>query len=381
MREALRWARMSLDPEAEVMTSSSPMIAAAPSIETKRRVRALTDDEPTVMRKAVSDDDVFTSAPPITTRSTTPRTTIPDDGPFASSETGESLTFSLRNDPVFSLRRPTDKHDVSELSPSTERLPGQEGQKAPENDLGLPEIGVQGPPSEDIPMEYTRPIVVPAGIGALRGTLPMPHGPTGSGIVPVPTPAAGVPAPPPSNPQVQQVPAAPISSRRPIASQRAAGAAPPSSAGTKVFLTLALLAMLGGTVIVLSMRKQPHVEPDPVATSTSAATPSAAPSDTPSAEPVASASADPAPTTSSSPSASASADPSATASAEASVTVAAAPKPKPRPKPSATASTAQAPADGTSSAAPSASLSPVPLPLPLPVPTPTPTPTPDESGL
>lgn len=374
MRQALRWARMSLDPEAEVMTSSSPMVAATPLLDNTRRVRAFTDDEPTVMRKAMSEEDVFTSAPPITARSTsatTPRTTIPDDGPFAPSESGESVAFSLRNDPVFSLRRPPGKSGEGEKPPNTQRLPGEEVTAiAPPNDLGLPSLEANvGPPSEDVRMEYTRPYVFPSN---LRGTLPLPQGQTGSGIVPVPPPNS------PAAPASPAAPPSPASNPQPIASNRSvAGPAPaaPSNTGTKIFLTLTLIAMLGGTVVVLWMRKPHVVDPHPAAplatASTVASAPSAAPSESPSTEPAPTASEAPLASASASPSASASASasPSASPDPSATATVAAAPpKPRPRPKPVASVAPTASP-DETPTAAPSPA---VPVPLP--------TPTPDESS-
>jgi eukaryotic-like serine/threonine-protein kinase len=390
MREALRWSRMSVDPEAEVMTSSSPMVAAA-SIEATRRVRSFVDDEPTVMRKALAEEEVFTSAPPVTARSTLPRATIPDEPPTpALSESGESIAFSLRNDPVFSLRRTPDKKGESEAPPNTQRLPGgepfasdepntQPGLGPPmqvqknerDDDLGLPHLpGSDGPISEDVRMEYTRPIMVP---GGLRGTLPLSPGSpgapgqTGSGIVPVPPP-------PPSNPQLSPTVSAPPASGpsgpHAIPSQPNP-APPPSNTGSKVLLSLLLVAMLGGTVLVLWMKKHPHAAA--TATTVAPAPPSAAPSETASASPSASPIAEPGafaqmpvpPVASAEAVPSASAMASASAAPSATATVVAA-KPKPRPKPPVTASTASA--EEAPSTAPAA----VPVPLP--------TPTPDESS-
>ena len=315
------------------------------------------------------------------------------------SESGESYAFSLRNDPVFSLRRAKGDTDPP---PNTQRLPGEdrdtEKQKvaAASGDLGLPSLEAGGPASEDVRMEYTRPYVVPQN---LRGTMPLPGGGaggsslTGSGIMPVPmvpspTPAAGLPAvpmqapvtgpvapPPPSNPQLT-APPTPTCSRQPI-SHRHLATVPPaqqqpassSNTGTKVVLGLTLVAMLCGTVVVLYMRAQPHADRPAPATSAAsvASSPSAAPSETASAAPSAGPSAEPAPVASeATPVASASASAEPTASATPSATASTPPKPRPRPKPAPSA-TASAGAPGE---APTATAAPTAVPVPLPTPSP-----------
>jgi serine/threonine protein kinase len=122
MREAMRWARMTLDdrPSQQVAASSEQELEKIPvPVPTRRTV----DDEPTVMRvhRALAEDapqsapqskDFLTSAPPITMRD------LPKSVGPAPSSMGP--VFSLANDPVFSLRRGKDD------SPSTERVPKAE---------------------------------------------------------------------------------------------------------------------------------------------------------------------------------------------------------------------------------------------------------------
>ena len=118
MREALRWARMSLEerPSQQALgaTSETAIEPIPPPVPTRRAM----DDEPTVMRVARPDEvppqskDFLTSAPPITLRDI-PGARTTDIGGLA----GPTLPS---NEPVFSLRR------VKEESPSTERLPNAE---------------------------------------------------------------------------------------------------------------------------------------------------------------------------------------------------------------------------------------------------------------
>ena len=115
MREALRWARMSLDeqPGQDLGASGSDLEAIPPPVPTKR----VMDDEPTVTRVAFREEapqskDFLTSAPPITLRDR-PNTRTTDIG-------GLIGPAGATNEPVFSLRRP------KEESPSTERLPNAE---------------------------------------------------------------------------------------------------------------------------------------------------------------------------------------------------------------------------------------------------------------
>jgi serine/threonine protein kinase len=124
MREALRWARMSLDerPSQQTVSSTAEVEAIAPPVETRRNMG---DDEPTLMRSYPRDDsmpgsgsrDFLTSAPPITLRDV-PRSTAVDP-----SSVGAVL--SSNNEPIFSLRR--EKEGAESISPSTERYPKQEG--------------------------------------------------------------------------------------------------------------------------------------------------------------------------------------------------------------------------------------------------------------
>ena len=128
MREALRWARMSLDdrPSQQVAATSAPELEKIPApVPTRRTV----DDEPTVMRRhrtaydldphPPQSKDFLTSAPPITLRDTprSPGVASPSMGPVS----------SLGNEPVFSLRREKDgrEKDGREESPSTERIPAK----------------------------------------------------------------------------------------------------------------------------------------------------------------------------------------------------------------------------------------------------------------
>ncbi|MDB5218850.1 MAG: Serine/threonine protein kinase PknB [Myxococcaceae bacterium] len=125
MREALRWARMTLEdrPSQQVAAGSEPELEKIPApVPTRRTV----DDEPTVMRhrNAAEDPpqskDFLTSAPPITLRD------VPKSVGVAPSSLGP--VFSLAGDPVFSLRRGKDD------APSTERLPGGETRNPSKNE-------------------------------------------------------------------------------------------------------------------------------------------------------------------------------------------------------------------------------------------------------
>jgi serine/threonine-protein kinase len=129
MREALRWARMSLEDGAQkalAVTGESELDAIPPPIPTRRAM----DDEPTVMRVARPDEvppaskDFLTSAPPITLRDLpTGRTTDIGGllaGPAQPGSPGAQRPSVPSNEPVFSLRRPKDE------APSTERLPNAE---------------------------------------------------------------------------------------------------------------------------------------------------------------------------------------------------------------------------------------------------------------
>jgi serine/threonine protein kinase len=117
MREALRWARMSLEerPSQQVAESSDTDLNVIPPAVPTRRT---TDDEPTILRRNVTpaparepplSKDFLTSAPPITLRDV-PKSVIAQPASVGP-------VFSLRNEPVFSLRR------GKEESPSTERIP------------------------------------------------------------------------------------------------------------------------------------------------------------------------------------------------------------------------------------------------------------------
>jgi len=123
MREALRWARMTLEdrPSQQLAAGSERELERIPApVPTRRTV----DDEPTVMRRQSTlprppesapesvpgSKDFLTSAPPITLRD------IPRSVGAAPSSMGP--VFSLDKEPVFSLRRGKDD------SPSTLRIPG-----------------------------------------------------------------------------------------------------------------------------------------------------------------------------------------------------------------------------------------------------------------
>lgn len=121
MREAMRWARMSVEAEITQMSAASSAAGADPDIvpppvPTRRNM----DDEPTIARAApvrdslpASTEDFLTSAPPITMR----------DGPMKPVEPSVGPVFSLQNDPVFSLRRT--KEDEHEAAPETDPIPGK----------------------------------------------------------------------------------------------------------------------------------------------------------------------------------------------------------------------------------------------------------------
>lgn len=317
MREALRWARMSLDREAEVHTSSLPDLAIAPPVPTRR---APTDDELTVMRDFSRTDEVYTSAPPITLRD------IPASTAAVSSE-----------GPTFLLKQQA-QDEEEEDAPSTERFADK---PTPARISALPPL-VDEPPvsSEGVPLEYTRPMTaLPAG---LRGTLPL-------GGAPLPQTSA----PPPPVPS-RSPPPSPSPSPGPLVSQ----IAPRPSAAGRVVLPLVLVVMLGGTFgFVMMKKREAELRAAPASSSASPAASSEPPAAVP---PVASIAATaPAP-------ALASASPSVTAT-----TVAAKPRPRPRPSPAAT-STASAGASPTTTAseeAPPAPPAPAPTPLPVPAPT------------
>ena len=144
MREALRWARMSVeDRSSQAAVSSAPVAEEIPApIETKRNF----DEEPTLARflpprddsmpGAPPSHDFLTSAPPITMRDQ-PRSTAASNG-----------------DPVFSLRREKEAEaPIESMSPSTERFP------LPENTR---------PKAKNNPSLNTLP-----GIGGLPGATPM----------------------------------------------------------------------------------------------------------------------------------------------------------------------------------------------------------------
>ena len=122
MREALRWARLSLQDGTAKVAGSKIYDSLEPA--SPPPTRRGDDDEPTVMRVALDDEmlsrlagkggvapesrDFLTSAPPITLRDV-PKPPAID----------QAATLS-NNEPVFSLRR---EKDDSHESPSTERLP------------------------------------------------------------------------------------------------------------------------------------------------------------------------------------------------------------------------------------------------------------------
>ena len=134
MREALRWARMSLEErpsqQAAVASASSqrPPPEPPPPVETRRNMH---DDEPTIARAFPRDGDssapdatpsagvpvsrdFLTSAPPVTLRD------MPRSTGIEPSSMGP--VFSLNNEPIFSLRREKENGEDSR-SPSTERFP------------------------------------------------------------------------------------------------------------------------------------------------------------------------------------------------------------------------------------------------------------------
>jgi serine/threonine protein kinase len=160
MREALRWARMTLDNGRDAASpdhakgesiadpaptlrgdEDSPTLAGRSPLESfddeeesteKRHKPGSLSDAPArpaagrmVRRKAVSVDGVFTSAPPVTQKEMPPAMAMSEDP-----------TFSLRADPVFSLRRNNEStkppaRREGELSPITERIPQQAGYQTP----------------------------------------------------------------------------------------------------------------------------------------------------------------------------------------------------------------------------------------------------------
>ncbi|MBS2018318.1 MAG: protein kinase [Deltaproteobacteria bacterium] len=207
MREALRWARMSLENDPARDTSSQHGDFVPPPVPTRRNM----DDEPTMAGMAATgaaaaaaailesmppSHDVVTSAPPITLR----------DGPKAHSPSIE---------PVFSLRRTKD----GEEPPATDPVPGKSSglaalvhdQDAPPKVKTLPGIadpGASAPPPSPLAVP---PEIASSGANAhvegaaksvevnLSFTRPM------AALVmpdfPSPRPAAGEPPPPAPPPQ------------------------------------------------------------------------------------------------------------------------------------------------------------------------------------
>jgi len=170
MREALRWARMSLEgaePSVGIADVSGDAIPAP--VPTRRNL----EEETAVAR--YPSEEVITSAPPITLRE-------------APRQPGGEPSVG----PVFSLRRSADEE---ELSPSTERVPGKEELKPAVRTL--PGISPSQPP----PAEGTAEAAAALAFGMTQPmaamALPDMH---------APRPAAGMPpahlpsAPPPAYP-------------------------------------------------------------------------------------------------------------------------------------------------------------------------------------
>jgi serine/threonine-protein kinase len=169
MREALRWARMSLDekPSQGHAASDPDLEVIPPPVPTKRAL----DDEPTVTRLAYREDapqskDFLTSAPPITLRDLPGKRTTDIGGLI-----GPAVATQ---EPVFSLRRPKDD------APSTERLPNADalrgmGERMRESDIAhakamptydpadamgdeMPASAETVTRSVDVNMSFTRPM-------------------------------------------------------------------------------------------------------------------------------------------------------------------------------------------------------------------------------
>ena len=163
MREALRWARLSQPLDEEVDRPTQDVFP--PPIPTARRPN---DDEPTL--SVPNPSDVLTSAPPITLRDLPPST----EGP----------TFSLQNEPIFSLRRQPGDEPV----PTTQRLP-KPAAASPE---------AAAPRSEEVPISFPRET---PSLSFGTSTLPLtasPRMPFASASAP---PSGSVPAPPFSAPE------------------------------------------------------------------------------------------------------------------------------------------------------------------------------------
>ena len=163
MREALRWARMSLEGDSARAANSEGGDAIPPPVPTRRNM----DDEPTMARMAptgaaaaaaaildslppVSGADVITSAPPITLR----------DGPKPPHPSVE---------PVFSLRRTKEGESGP---PETDPLPGKatglaalvHDQDAPPKVKTLPGIAESSPPPANAPEAAV--LAVPADVSS-----------------------------------------------------------------------------------------------------------------------------------------------------------------------------------------------------------------------
>ncbi|MBX3189055.1 MAG: protein kinase [Labilithrix sp.] len=176
MREALRWARRALDDEQLMAGGSTEAPAIAAPVPTRRtfdeettRAGARSDEETAVARVA-TDDDILTSAPPITLR----------DAPKGMGAEPASVgpVFSLEKEPVFSLRREKDEdEDDATLArklpeadakpPSTERLPKADAaavvvsEKVRVDDEVLSKSSVESlpPSSMEVSFSVTRPLV------------------------------------------------------------------------------------------------------------------------------------------------------------------------------------------------------------------------------
>jgi len=193
MREALRWARMTVDDQesqALATTAETEIDPIPPPVPTRRAV----DDEPTVMRRARPDEvppqskDFLTSAPPITLR----------DLPNARTTDIGGLAGPTRpsNEPVFSLRRPKDEAPSTERLPNAEALRGVIGDRMGEADIAhakaMPTYDPADAMGDELPA--SAPTVTRSVDVNMSFTRPMAAFVMGAGLE-SPRPAAGAPPP------------------------------------------------------------------------------------------------------------------------------------------------------------------------------------------
>jgi serine/threonine-protein kinase len=361
MREALRWARMSLEPvqdkRGRIPTLTDEVPAPAP---TRRNF----DEEQTLARRYTTDEhDVVTSAPRMRPAAGTPVGGVP--AASASSPSG----------PVFSLRRTRDRDD-DEPQPSTQRFDRSPADEEPRSiDVSLSGLGYTRPMAAVTPPDGgpkvgaaetpSQPFVPPALVNAdIRKTLPFgvfatpaqgapPPMQTAEPFPPVqvnaPAPAVAAPAPeplpgprPPALTHLS-MPPPPEKAPKPGPMVTEVEKARSKGQGLRVAIVLLVAALVLGGVYVGIVKRQmlaggPSPTPAPTPSASEApVTTVAAASAAPSATVTASAAASVTATASASATAPASAVASAAAAPAVAVDTRRTPRPRPRPRPRASA--------------------------------------------